>query len=157
MIGLLDQLQTLVLVMNGEHLTVEFANQSAQKYLIPHHQVEQLTGLNFSELFPEVNLHRLLKRISQGRSSQFIKDYMIDTLMTPIQFQMRSLDSDRFILEGSNYSAVRETEHMLKSYSELIEKKNKNTKRNKDGLNGYSLILSLKNESHNSDSLVKLV
>jgi hypothetical protein len=41
--GLLDQLQTLVLVMNGEHLTVDFANQSARDCLIPNHQIEQLT------------------------------------------------------------------------------------------------------------------
>lgn len=54
----------------------------------------------------------------------FIEEYESKSAST-ICFLFKILDDGKYLIEGSDHSAARETELMLKSYSEVIEKKNK--------------------------------
>ena len=123
--GLIDQIKTLVITLHRQSLSVSFVNQSAQAYFKAHLQVSDIVDLPISEIFPNVHFDRLLKRLALGRPSDFVIDFAQQQESVPIQFTLSQMGNDHLLLEGINYSAVRETEHMLKSYSELIEKSNK--------------------------------
>ena len=140
-LALLDQLSTLVIIIDADTYQVKVINHSARAFLssLAHlaepqletqlNQLNHVDPLSFSELFPDVKLERLLKRISKGKSGEFVVNFTIDQLDSPIIFKLKLLQNGDLMLEGSDHSAVRETEHMLKSYSELIEKKNRQYKR----------------------------
>ena len=125
-LDVLNQLDTSIFIFDGGSYFLIFANNSALN-LFPNLETQAIK--NFDELFPNTNLPRLLKRSHQGKKAQFVIDMEIGQSQRPIQFSIKSLNNGTLLLEGTDYSAVRETELMLKSYSELIEKKNRQYQR----------------------------
>lgn len=129
--ALIDQLNTLVIIVSADTYKVQFINRSARLFLesLSYIKVLNVEHLTFAELFPSIRLERLLKRLNKGKNSEFIVEFEVKHTQVPIIFKLKALTSGNLMLEGSDHSAVRETEHMLKSYSELIEKKNRQYKR----------------------------
>ena len=124
--GLLDQLETLVLVISIEHESLLFANQSAHSYFKEEHDYLLTIGNSFHDIFKDVYLSKLIKKIERGRDSHFIVESKENPgIGRPIKFKLKKLDKQKLMCEGFDYSDVKETEHMLKSYSEMIEKKNR--------------------------------
>ena len=128
--ALIDQLSTLVIIVSADTYQVKLINQSARQLVgsLSYIKASNVENLTFAELFPSVKLGRLLKRLNKGKNSEFIIEFEINQTQVPIVFKLKALTDGSLMLEGSDYSAVRETEHMLKSYSELIEKKNRQYK-----------------------------
>lgn len=116
----LHQLSTPVVVLAADTWLVVHYNQSAERVLgtCLKHEV------SFDDLFPEVRLPRLKKRLEQGRRTVF--EIVSTETERPVPYEFRMTNAELFILlEGSESTAKIESEAMLASYTKLIEEKNR--------------------------------
>lgn len=124
----LDSLSVPVFLLSGSNWTIIESNKQARTCFTsliedgPH---------SFLSLFPNFNPTKALRKLSRGRSFRFIESVVLDNRKTPFCFTLRGLENYNIIVEGSDNSAVQESEAMLASYTEIIERKNNQLVREK--------------------------
>jgi class 3 adenylate cyclase len=110
--------------------TLIFSNERFERWF-----GERAAGAKLTALFPEIDAQRMVKRLEGGRP------YSIDceiksgtrTLSLSIEVTERKLDSETVLVaECQNVTKVRELEYMIQSYSSMIEKQNRDLKKEKE-------------------------
>ena len=120
---LLHSISLALMVLNEEDNRIVFANQTASQWL-----GLEWTGTgntSFEEIFPEVRLDRLFKRLNRGRIAEFEVQYTTtaETKASGL-FRFHPHGEGKWLLEGTDNAATKETEAILKSYGKIIEQKN---------------------------------
>ncbi len=122
----LDSLSVPVFLISGKNWSILDFNKRAQALFSC---LREDKNHSFLTLFPDLNTTRLVRRLSRGMSFSFNKDIVVDKRTVPFNFTFRLENDDNIIVEGSDYSAIKESEAMLASYTEIIEIKNNELER----------------------------
>ena len=120
---LIDQINHGVITIDANSLRVRVINRRAREWLASITELEPMNA-EVSALFTEVKLSRLLSKLKRGRAANFITEVSFNGRELPVLWSLSELEEGDVLIEGHDYSATRETELMLQSYSGMIERKN---------------------------------
>ena len=127
-VALLDALSGAVLCFDSADLSLTYANQRAREWISVSLGQNIALHQPFSAVFPAADERRLWRRISRGRTASFTLEISTDGRSFPVKFTLKPIPNGELLVEGRDESVIRETEAMLRSYSELIELKNQSIK-----------------------------
>ena len=122
----LDSLSVPVFLISGKNWSILDFNKRAQALFSCLREDE---NHSFLTLFPDLDTMRVVRKLSRGMSFSLNKDIVVDKRPIPFNFAFRLGNDDNIIVEGSDYSAIKESEAMLASYTEIIETKNNELER----------------------------
>lgn len=93
------------------------------------------SGKALGEVFPELDVDRMIRRLDDGRSFTAESDIKVKRRSITLALQISRYvqgDSGALILECQNISKMKELEYMIESYSRMVEKQNRTLEREKE-------------------------
>jgi class 3 adenylate cyclase len=135
----LERFNRLLLESVGVGLAV--VDAASQKVLFRNARMDEwfpdtaAGGLELAELFPNLDLERMAKRLDAGRGYQHETEIQAGkrkiSLAVGITAQKRE-DLGVLLVECQNVTKLRELEYMIQSYASMVEKQNRELRKEKD-------------------------
>lgn len=120
-----DQLDTPVLLVVDSPWRIQWCNAKARSLLGTE------SGKLFQEIFENVDIEKLQKRLFNGRLAEFTVDTN-DRLFQRVFFKLKQLGSTTILIEGHNDTRAIEAEAMSASYVKLVEQQKRQILREKE-------------------------
>ena len=120
-----------IAIVEPEQWEILFENANFFKWFPPSSDVDE----PLTSRLPRLKANRALERIQSGRSFSFETEARSGGRSIPITVELRSLtenSSNKIVVECRDISKQKQSEYMLKSYSQMAERNARELQREKD-------------------------